>query len=542
MLQLFANGSQLDTAGVKFNLTLKNPMFQNTLDSAYAYDLQFPETDNNKKQLVNFAHRLAGNNEPGSPVIKGLFNGLKLLEGNFIFSGGKGSLKGSMGLGQGNFLHNAKKYLDEVDYGKKTFANEAAALAYFNSIISESYPNTDFVLPHTTADADVFLPSGTTGYWNKDTMNFWDVGGTSYTITNSGDRAIIVPHLYLQFVLKQMFNKNGYQFNDQFFALDPDWSKLIVWNSFNANGGIPDEGDKPGYSSLITDIIYGRHVPHVKISDFISGLQNLLNVRFFFNHSINKVEAKDTIDVLANPEYIDITNKVVKGHELKFRKKDGFQLHSVPDGNDELYKVFVDQGEEWIKKYGGVVESLSDLPEYWMGYDHYYVLSESKFYKWNVTLGWYAETSSHVIHKEFIPNSEYNIESSISTLYQANDTFSKHGNAAIDYRDNTARISFYNGMQNYLGSDYPSSQYKRNGKYLNYYTDWLYLNRWEKYLSWLLDPKIIVVKAALTAKDIKDFDFSIKRRIDGINYFVEEIKTPISEHEIGLSTLKCWKV
>ena len=87
MLQIKINNQPIDTAGVSFNLTLKSPVFQNTMDSPYVYDVQLPPTDNNKKHLLNFTNRLQSINQPGQPVIQAFFNGIKLFEGPFIYSG-----------------------------------------------------------------------------------------------------------------------------------------------------------------------------------------------------------------------------------------------------------------------------------------------------------------------------------------------------------------------------------------------------------------------------------------------------------------------
>lgn len=543
MLQLYADGQQLDTAGVKFNITRKNPLFQNKMEGSYVYNLKLPLTDRNKK-IINYAHRLDGHNDIPTPNILSLFNGLELFQGPLIYTGGKDRISGHVAMDQGNFLYAAQnKFLDQVDYGKKTFADEAAALTYFNSIRDKYYPDTDFALPHTKSETDVYLPNGTTGYFEKDTMNFWDHSAETYIITSAGDRGIIVPHLYLQFVLKKVFSESGYQFDDRFFAVNDDWAKLIIWNSYNANGGIPDEGDKLGYDSDITKIIYGLHCPHVKISDFITGLQNLINMRFFFNHTTKKVTAKDSLDILSDPNYIDITNKVISGHELKFKKKNGFELSSMPDSGDSHFQISVDHGEAFLDQYGGVVENVSDLPSYYLGYRYYYVSSENGFYAWhNNTQTWSSIGSLEVIHKFFTPPSEYKIESCISTLRKCSyANFSQHGNAAIDYRNITPRILFYNGMV-YSVYYFPSSLYRRNDKRLHYRDIFLYTNRWKKYLDWILDPKIIKIKAQLSAADIKDFDFSRKYRISGINYLVKELKAPVTDNAIGPATLECWKV
>jgi hypothetical protein len=46
----------------------------------------------------------------------------------------------------------------------------------------------------------------------------------------------------------------------------------------------------------------------------------------------------------------------------------------------------------------------------------------------------------------------------------------------------------------------------------------------------------------MSASEFKNFDYSKKIRVDGIEYLVKEIKLPISENEIGPAVMTCYKV
>jgi len=69
MLQLYSNNQQLDISGVSFNLTRKNPLFLNTLEGDYVYDLRLPLTDNNKKYFIRFLNRLESDIAPPNPFV-----------------------------------------------------------------------------------------------------------------------------------------------------------------------------------------------------------------------------------------------------------------------------------------------------------------------------------------------------------------------------------------------------------------------------------------------------------------------------------------
>jgi hypothetical protein len=547
MLELLANGQQLDTAGVKFNLTLKNALFQKSLDSGYVYDLQFPETDNNKKNLINFANRLETINQCQEPVIESFYNGLKLFEGPFIYSGGKNKLRGSVGVGQGNFLYQAKnKFLHDIDFGKRIFFNEASALSTFNyyAKYNKTYPdeNLNFALPYLPGKTDSYLPNGITGFLNKDTFNKWDPVNETYTIDSGGDKGVLVPMLYLSFVLKTLFNNLGYDLTDDFFSPDPILNNLIIFNTVNANGGIPTIDGKPGYYSDITNIIHNRHLPNVLIGDFIKSLQNMLNARFFFNHMDKSVRIKNADEIISSPEYIDLSSKILKDRELDTNTIKGFSLNLTSDDSDTVFKAQKDHEEIMMKLFGGSVPTYSDLPESLFKYSIYYVLDEEKLYVWEYSSETWTESQPFsFLTKYFKLPEDLKIESRFSSLYQySNIHTASFANPAIDYLDITPRLLFYKGYFDYSGSSYPYAKYS-NGLY-TLRPESLYLKFWKKYFDFLSNTKIVKFSAILSAADIKNFDFSKKYRINRIEYLVKEIKIPISEREIGVATMKCWKV
>lgn len=544
MLQILANGIQLDTREVNFNLNLKNPFFQNELDGSYAYDINLPLTDSNKKNLSQFAHRLSSNQKYPTVFSEVFFSGRKLFDGNFIVTSSGKDIRGSIGIGQSNFLYLSKKYLDEINYGSKTFADEAEALAYFNNIKNQFYPDVAFALPVLKSQsADTYLPSGTTGYFEKEFMNKWDPLAETYTIDDSGDKGIIMPQMYLLFILNKLFSENGYFLKDNFFITDPEYSKLILFNIYNANGGIPDIDDKPGYDAEITNINYNFHIAHQTISSLITGLQNLLNVRFYFNHNTKSVKALDALEILNSTDFIDITDKIISGHQEEINEIDGFKLTQTVDDTDETSKNF-EEIDSFIEKfYGGTVETINDLPSKYIGWKYYYIISEESFYIWDsITESWGA-TSSPFRFMFFKPNQDLSIESGITSLLDISPQM-VFTTSAIDYRDILIRLMFYKGYVEYASSGdyYPTAQNTYNNKSLQHYLSTLYLTRWKKYLDFILNARVVTFKAQFSAADISSFDLSKKYRIDGIDYLIKEIKTPISDRTIEPSTIECYKV
>lgn len=536
MLQLFINNRQLDTKGVSFNIVQKSPLFQNKLEGSYIFNLKLPDTAGNKK-LINFSHRIENVNLPEDHNFSARFNGKQLFTGSFIYTGGKNSINGNVFINNGNFIYQTKdKYLDEIAYGTKTFVNEGSAIAYFNSNVNKYYPDVDFVLPYIQGSTDSYLPNGTTGYYQKDILNYYANNTYYFWGPGTSDYAIISPQFFLLFILKKYFNHFGYTFDDHVF-INSDYKKLLLLNIFNANSGIPAYENKPGYNCDLININYTNHIPHVKIWDLLSGIQNLLNIRFFINNNTKQVKAIDCNNLITSPNHIDITNKVLNQTELDFKKYNGFFLKSIPDNLDDSLSFWSEQESNYSSQYGGFVNTLLDLPTIPVGYLYYYVISENSLYYWNGT-SWVQYTDFLFLHTFFNQSSELKIESCISSLGSSSPV-SLSNISAYDYLKIQPRLYFYTGLQGGL----PSSNHELNNNELFYTSDLkLYNNHWKNYLDWILDPKIIKANSLLNVTDISGFDFSEKYRIDRNNYFVKDIITPVTEREILPSKMTCYRV
>lgn len=546
MIQLFCNGELLDIPNdFKCTLTLKNPIFQKELESAFVYDINLPLTNRNKKILLNYANRISTANKYLQSRIEIFFNGLKFVEGTFVYTGRVNTISGSIGIGQGDFLYSAyKKYLDQVDYGEKIFADNTEALAYFNNLVDKTYPEVEFVLPYTIGYTDhCYLPDGTTGYYQKDHLNFYEPG-VGYKITLGTNKAILVPHFFLQYVLKKLFAGFGYELIDKWLFEDTDYSRLIIFNTYNANGGIPNEGSKVGYESDILKIRYNNHLPHVFISDFLSGLQNHINARFLFNHINKKATIIDPKKVLLDPSYIDITGRFIRltGFELKQSK--GFSLQIGTDDTDAWQQQYVEQQNFLMDLFGGSLDTIYDLPAKPIGFKYYYINDIQKLYVWAEYWEQWVEAYWWIKNKFFTGEQEHSISSSTGTCEPDDGRIilTGFGNPAIDYRKISPRILFYNGMVEDVGNYYPASRKFRGDLSLDFDNSKLYKDRWEIYLDKLLSTKVITGQVLFSPVDIKDFDFSRKYRINGVDYLVKEIKVPIGKYSIGVCTIEAAKI
>lgn len=549
MLQLFANGQQLDTAGVKFNLTLKNPLFYRTrIEGDYAYDINLTKTDKNNS-IFSFPARIERKNDPLSTVkIDAYYNGIRFIEqavGLSKIVGGRINL--NIGIGSGDLYYQIRnKLICDVDFGRKIYENYAAATVDLYNTISKNYPETDFNLPFVSFPVDPYLPIGTPGYHNVDAINYWD--GSNFVFTDESlNKGIIVPMLYLRYVIKKLFAAFGYTVDDG-NLFNKGYSDLLLFNLFNINGGIPATDDDTGYSWDITTIEYKHLLPECSISDFLIWFQNRFNVGIFIDSSRKNVKLKCAEDILFSKNYIDISNRVTEISSIEKNSYDGFVIEITQDALDKYLSS--EYAEDTT--YGGILEKVSDLPDLPIRFFKYYVLETNKFYIWYDFDPEWSEMSSTDLDffKISMPGSNsFNITSKITTLWSGflDDSYSLAGYSAYDWRKMQPVFTFYKGQQS-VSPYRPYSAIFKGDKFLAFPglgsgVYGTYDNHFKKWMNWIINrDKVVKIKMLMNPTDLSQFDFSELYRHNGIDYLVKDIKIPVNERSIGAATLECYKV
>lgn len=543
MLQLFANGQQLDTAGVKFNLTLKNPLFsRTTIEGSYAYNINLPKTDNNKL-ILNFPGRI----EHKEDILKtysidGYFNGLHFIDkATGTIDDITQEIKLNIGIGSGDLFYNIKeKLICDVDLGRKVYENYGAATVDLYNTISKNYPEVDFNLPYIDETYGPYLPIDTVGYHHHEYINWWD--GSNFVFTDDElNKGIIVPMLYLRLIIKNLFKAFGYQVDDNAF-FNKGYNDLLLFNLFNINGGIPDSDEETGYAWDITTIEYRHLMPECKISEFLLWLQNRFNFVFFINGNSKVVKLKFAEDILLSADYIDITSKVTGIKTIKNNDLNGFNLEIALDDLDKYYGEQIED-----KTYGGVLEKVGDLPELPIRFFKYYVLETKKFYIWYDFDPQWSEMGSTLFdsRKLYIPGkNNLDLVSQFHTLWSFAGN-SVAGYSAYDWRKMQPALTFYRGQ---LQDGRPYSEHYKGTKNLTLVDEssviiGTYKNHFKKWIDWLLSrDKIVEINMKAEPLDILNFDFTRLYRVNGINYMVSQVKIPIDERSIGEATMTCYKV
>ncbi len=556
MLELFVANQSLDINNVNFTITLKNPLFATEAsEGSYIYNFTIPATLWNRKILQVIDPLQIVSDTPVDLPFSIHYDGLPLI-GQSLISVKKVTrdlitLNAKIGTGHFNYLMKDQD-LHRLDLGEMSFADITEAGAYFDEFADRFYPETPFALPFIDAVEHSYLPESTTGYYYKDSFNVFDPFTESYDLMDGSDKGIVVPMLFNQFVLKRIFELMNYTLSDEFFATHEEFSKLILFNTYNINGGVPGLDGEPGYYSDIKYISYKNHVPRINVKDYVHGLQSMFNCAFFFHHLHNSVIIKDLSNIINSSEIVEFSENVLYKREVSTPSFNGFILQCETDSTDDYFAEKIALQSMYLELYGGILDKIEDLPDQFLGDWYYYVNEDNNFYKWTLFPlpgSWTIDNTimSYMVSQFATAKEELTIKTPFSTLCNNptyGDSFMTFAMSANKFRELGARLVFFKGYQNYGGSYTPRCHFEYQDNSLFYKGETgLYAKQWKSFLNWRCQPnKNVSFEKFISSSEIQKIDFWKKYRIHGENYFIKEIRIPFQNNIIQAAKLDCFKI
>lgn len=541
MLSLKINDRNVDLPNdFSFTMNLKSPMFGDV--GSYSYPFKIPATFRNRINL-GFPHRAAGTTNPFIDL-PGVFEwkGIPLFYGNArLRTIGQNAYEGTVFEGNGDFYFQQKsKKLQQIDLGELTFANETAGLNYLKSTIDGYYPDYPLSCPVFKVP-DYFDPATQVNemkYFN------YQYAGDIFRLTtlDYSERTLLVPMLYLRYVLERIFLDLDYQLIDDFFSSDAAYSRLVLVNATCCNNPAsgPPERIPQGYT--LDHIIFNYHVPRVPLIDFLKGLCNYLGIAFFVDTIGRTVRIKSMKSVLENEDYVDFSAGVIgltkeledkaKGYLLGIQTEDSF-MDTLKDGDDEL-----------IELYGGSVKTYADLPAWPFAEIGSVWLTEDTgdFYQMTASKTWTASGFAMWTQWMMRDGSE-KIETSFSTVYGFEfDGYGQLGSRIAEYRSIIPRLAFVKNHPS--GTAGPTPHCTINGHSLLYSADSSYTkipDLWKDFLQFRLDAVTVKIQRLMSFSDIKNFDFSRKIMVNGRKYLVKSLQVTLKKDRIMPATLECYE-
>ncbi len=544
MLSLKIAGRPVDLPDdFSFTMNLKSPIFGEV--GSYSYPFRIPNTPRNAI-LMGFRHRV----ENTTDVYKedeGVFmwNGLNLFQGTVkLKTLNSKSFEGSIFEGEGDFYYS-RKYLSlqDVDFGEMVFAGETLKMDYINDCKNRVYPERIVTFPMILNKSyfEKLPPEPVLEYFN------YYNGSLIYYFTPSAepyDRSVIVPMLYLRYILDKIFDHLGFVFDDSFFTSDSDYNSLALFNSVDCNTG---ETGYFEYDKL--RLLFNYHLPRMTINDFFLGLETFFNIRFFVNNTTKVVKLKSVDTIVKETDYIEFSQQVISKSTEPEELITGFHLKMEMETDDEFYVASNEAQQTLLTNIKSSVQSVSDLMPWPASdvFDTRFVFDENNYYILNSSKVWVAVTEMYWtwnLFSEWIyKNNDQSIETKFSTLKDDGVTpyNSLIGNAMTEWKKVTPKLFFTHYQDNGYGDQKQVGRCFTPTNNLFYGGQYGLMNKqYKAYLDFRMSTKLVKINKQMSYLELKEFDFSRKYMINGVKYLVKSIQVTLKKDRIMPALLECY--
>jgi len=535
MLSLIVNETALHLSNdLSITLKFSSPIFNAIGD--YTYPFKLPATPLNVS-ILGYKHRIENSNNPFQVFNAVLeYNGIVILKGTLrILTAQSDFYEATLYMDKGDFVFQ-KKYLtlQDIDFGEMAWTGETLRMDYFNACRNYVYPDRNFSMPQILNKSYYDeLPEDPANHY----FNYY-LTGTMYYFSNIDSRTTLVPMLYLRFVLTKAFEKFEYQLDDTFFAADPQFNALCIYNSVDANSTVngPFIYDK-------LKVLMNYHLPRMTLNDFIGGLETFFNIRFFVNNITKVVKLVSVDSIVKSTDAVPFSSNVVSIYTQIGDPINGFHLKMNMDTDDEFWTSM--KGQEDLVK--DAVQKISDLPVWpaclsgeirWVKDENLYYFNYNKVW---VTIN---NINSLSLYSEFIHHqNDKAIDTPYSTLM--NQTDSPYDCAVGSARTNWLATSpklFFVKLHEFSGYGTNDERvYASNfsPSHSLFYTgdNGLYNKQFKAFFDFYMAAKQVKIIKSISLYELNQLDFSKKYEINGNKYLLSEIQASITHNGIKPATI-----
>lgn len=529
-----------------FSLTWngKSPVFNDI--GSFSFPFKLPYSARNAA-ILNFKNRVS-NAVNFFEVFPGevFYNGIPFFSGTVkIRIANAGNFEATFYVNEGDFYYKLKnKTLQDVDFGELTFYDEQQRLVYINACKDKIYPERVVAFP------EVYNPT----YFEEtptDTpllyFNYYTGGLVINNLTTLSNRTVIVPMLYVRYVLTKVFEYLGYTLIDIFFN-NAVFNSLVLFNSVDCNSG--PSGYFPDYD--LSKLLFNYHVPRMSLGDFIKGIETFFNIRFFVNNTNRSVTIKSLDNVVKNPDPVPFPNKVVS---LSIEPEDeitGYHLKMSMETDDEFWASMKTNQDLNLEQLKDSVDTVSDLPA-WPASDvsdWRWVKSPGQYFFLYDKDNWvavpdflnYLNFFSEAVYR----NGQVILESKFSTLmhqYPGNINCVV-GVPQSEWKSVLPKVFF----AFYENDMYGNKKVGRNtspefDNMLFFYTSYgLFQKYFKAFLDFRMSTKLVKVVIYCDFIELRDLDFSCKYMISGTHYLIKDFQLTIKKNGLSNTTFTMYPV
>lgn len=542
MLSLKISDKNIDLPDdFSFTMNLKSPIFGEV--GSYSYPFRIPGTPKNSI-IFNFPHRVENTGHPFKDY-QGRFewNGVTLFCGTArLKTVSNKSFEGSIFDGTGGFYYQLKnRMLQHVDMGKMDFASEAEAIEYFNDTLYNYYPTVPFACPRVHNE-NYFDPPTTDDELKDFNYNYGNELKLQTVATSQ--RTLLVPMLYLRYVLSKLAEGLGYVLDDQMFTSNADFSRLVLFNATCCNNGGTNSPPREPTDYSLQHLIFNYHIPRLLINDFLKALENYFGLAIFADNTTKSMRIIPLNDIVTSSECIDYSKNVISISSEMEESNSGYAMSMQLDSNDDTFASLTGLEEMLLKKNCGSVAAIADLPVWPVGEigSVYWVESMNNYYMMDAGKTWGVTSIMALLKTKFLfRDGSQSIESKFSPIwYDDGNTWAVVTNQMATYRDITPRLMF---VEQYDGPGVHGMTGKNFTSNYSLFYPWetgLFNKLWKEYLSFRSATKLVKIQRQMSFSEIRDFDFSRKIMIYGVKYLVKNVQVTLKKDRIMPALLECY--
>lgn len=537
MLYLEVEGRTVDIPDdITITMNLKSPVFNDIGDYSYPFTLYATARN---KSIFGFIHRVGASISTTKKFLATLRWDTKVLEYGYIIVNSTSTdgnvYECAFYPDRGYFnLMIADRKVHQFDYGTKSFDTDDDALAWINGTAYTDYPDDVACFP-TYQNGAYFDPASADP--DQLEINHYNASSLITKTTVNSNPMVIVPHLYMKYVLKKIFDTLNLKLTDDLFTL-PDYDTLVLYNSLSCNGLCAD------FDYNLKEINLSLHVPQTNLNEFLSGIGNFFGAKFFADAKRNSIKLITLNDIIANPYAENISKNILTfGSSFEDPVK-GYHFVNNGDGDDAIWQAKADDENEMAKQYKGAIDNVRDLPAYPLGTpgDVYFVLQSGLFYVMAANRTWTMHPNFDRLFQTqfYYKTPSVTIESALSSPYGEGALLPVVANLGTNWREITPRVMFTREANLYD----PSKHVKQaalvgptNFLRLLFYqygdtrTDmfWTY---YKNFCDATINGRTVKIIRNIDFGELRDLDMSRKYFINGYKYLIREVKVALKKNRV----------
>lgn len=377
--------------------------------------------------------------------------------------------------------------------------------------------------------------------------------------------SIVTPFPLLWRVLQYLFTNSGFNYIDTYFSSGV-YRNINIYNTVDAQEHYTSNDIA---AVRLNQVDIANHLPDIPTTEFLKAIQAFFNIRFYIQN--NTVKVIDRTIIILSTAYDDLTSRLIGTitKTLTGINYNGISLSIVRDSNDtnvsnlpdisdiEVSIATVDPElianpkphDAYLLSTGFYLRYISENDyngadnNYWFWYRYHYNYATAHLNaNYCRQMGIYLGDRSFEINANLscLPEPIFTDGNYNNLLPAYIPKVLQQGNTPLhkEITPFSLRLMQYRGRQNNVEEQtLPHGAYYNGNMELTAW--WSYKNRWENYYNWYKEAikEEYECELQLTASEIKNFDFSKKKLINGNLFFITNIQVQFTRSEVKFA--KC---